>query len=123
MKINALILSGLVVFFGLTAGQVFSQEEAETFEESESSTQEWVLGDVTALDVEGNQLTLSYIDYDAYEDKEMTISVDAVTNYENADSLQSIEVGDIVSVGYVISPQGKATALNVCLEKFEGASE
>jgi hypothetical protein len=121
MKRNLLLLIVAVLFFSLITGQVFSQQEA--LGEEKSLTEDWVLGDVIELNLEGNKLILSYIDYNTDEDKEIAISVDATTNYENADSLQDIKVGDVVGIDYVIGPQGKAKALNISVERLEQAKQ
>ena len=114
MRRNVFILLAIAIFFSLTTGQVFSQDQAQD---------EWVLGDVIALDLESNQLTLAYIDYDNDAAEEMTINVDANTNYDNVDSFSDIKVGDVVSIDYSTCCGGKNTASNISVEIIKEGKE
>ena len=114
-----LILLGLIILFSLTASQVFSQQEALRQEELDSPVQEnheWILGDVVSLDLESNQLILSFIDDHTNQGKEIAISVDPATDYTNVDSVKDIKVDDVVAIDYKISPEGEALALSISVE-------
>ena len=116
---------GLVILFSLTTSQAFSQQAVLTEEGLEFSMQEneeWVLGDVIALDLENKQLILGYIDYQANEEKEIVISVNSATDYTNVDSLKDIKIDAVVAIDYRISPEGEALALNIIVEYWGGGS-
>ena len=119
MKRNGLILLGVAVIFILTATEIFSQAVALTEQEEEFPIEDWVVGDVVALDLEGNQLALIYIDYQTNEEKEITIGVDDKTRYENVNKLQDIKVGDVVSIDYRITPGGKNIASTISVERIK----
>ena len=119
MKRNGLILLGVAVIFILTATEIFSQAVALTEQEEEFPIEDWVVGDVVALDLEGNQLALIYIDYQTNEEKEITIGVDDKTRYENVNKLQDIKVGDVISVDYRITPGGKNIASTISVERIK----
>lgn len=123
MKRIASILFDLVILFSLTAGQIFSQQEAVAEQEEGFPIPGWVLGDVIALDLESNQLILSYIDYNTDEEKGTTIGVDASTNYENVKSLKEIKVGDVVAIDYTVGSEGEIIALNISVERLKGTKE
>jgi len=130
MKSNALVLLFAVMFLALVPQQAFSQEEMMEAEEEmmiepEGAflTEEWLLGDVIALDSENNQLRVGYIDYDTEEEKEIAIQVDAETGYDNVSSLSEIKPGDVVSVDYITDSQGGALALNIRVDKSESETE
>jgi hypothetical protein len=114
MKRNALILFGIAIIFGLVTPQVLSQQA--DLDEEEYIVVDWLLGDVIDLDSEESQLTVSYIDYDTYEEGEIAISVNKDTDYKNVDSLSGIKVGDIVGIDYKISSSGEVIALNISVE-------
>jgi len=111
------IVFSLIAFSSLTINQAFAQQEVDTIKELECSIQEWALGDVAGLDLESNRLVLVNIDYDSGEEKEITISVDARTNYKNVISLQDIKPGDVLAIDYEVNPEAegecKATALTI----------
>ena len=116
MKRSALVLFMLVVFFSLATVQTFSQQEALAQEKSGCLSEKWLLGDVIALDLESSQLIVSYLDHNTNQQKEITLSVDEETRYENINSLQDVKVDDAVFIEYKISPEGKAIALNISIE-------
>ena len=116
MKRSVSVLFMLVVFFSLATAQTFSQQEALAQEKSECLREKWLLGDVITLDLESSQLTVNYVDHNTNQQKEITISVDEETRYENINSLQDIKVGDAVFIEYKISPEGEAIALNISIE-------
>ncbi|MDD5196646.1 MAG: hypothetical protein PHV92_03375 [Candidatus Omnitrophica bacterium] len=111
----------------LNTGLALSQDEpkakepslAAPQEKNESDTQ-WVWGEVTSVDTQNKTLALKYLDYDTDEEKELLITVDNLTSYENVRSLEEIQVKDSVSIDY-ISGAGKNTAMSVSLEKAEAA--
>ena len=123
MNRHALILFRILIFFSLATGWVFCQEESTTEEEFGFPFEEWVLGDVISLDLENNQLTLGYIDYDTDNEEQITISVDTDTKYENVNSLEDIKVGDVVAIDYIITLQDETKALNISVEGLKGIEE
>ncbi|MFA4989553.1 MAG: hypothetical protein WC576_02140 [Candidatus Omnitrophota bacterium] len=123
----AAILGIMGVGFLLSAGLGLSQDEPEGKESSlvipqeknESDTQ-WVWGEVISVDTQNKTLTLKYLDYDTDEEKELLLTVDNLTGYENVKSLEEIQAKDSVSIDY-ISSAGKNTARSISLEKAEAA--
>ena len=79
-------------------------------------------GEVVSTNPINNELLVKYVDYDTDSEKEITISTDDKTIYENAKSIDEIKVGDSVSVDYAVSADGKNLALNISLEKPEAVS-
>jgi len=119
-----------VMFLGFVAAQGFSQETVmdsqeevtgsqEEMTEEEFVTEEWLLGDVVAVDLENSRLIVSYIDNETEEEKEISLLVDEATTYENAVSLDEIKVGNVVAIDYILEPDGKAVALNIRVEEPE----
>jgi hypothetical protein len=113
MRRDLLLLLCLLIYLSLNPGQVFSQQ----------APQRWLLGDVISLDLENNQLTVGYIDYNTNEGKEVTFAIDAQTRYENVNKLEDIKVGDVVVIDYRICCGGKTTALNISVERLKEAKE
>ncbi len=111
-----LIISAAVIILGFSATPVFSQQETTEEAGQGISAEEWLLGDVIALDLKNNQLTIGYIDFETYEEKEIDITVDSDTIFENVASLDYIKVDDAVAIDYIIDHKGQAIALNIRVE-------
>lgn len=85
--------------------------------ESSLNLPQWLWGEVVS--VEGNQLTVKTLDIETDTEKELIISVDEKTTYENAASLSQISPKDNVSIDYITSPDGKNIARTISLAKAE----
>ena len=120
---------------GQTKEQVPAQPEAEAVAPVEAATTaapaegaktepeiQWVWGEVVSTNPINNELLVKYVDYDTDSEKEITISSDDKTTYENAKSIDEIKVRDSVSVDYAVSADGKNLAKNISLEKPEVVS-
>jgi len=118
-----------------TKEQVSAQPEAEAPAKVEATTTaapaekaktepeiQWVWGEIISTNPINNELLVKYVDYDTDSEKEITISTDNKTTYENAKSIDEIKVGNSVSVDYAVSVDGKNLALNISLEKPEVVS-
>lgn len=106
---TSLVVTGAVLTFG--------QEQTV-----ESETQ-WLWGEVSSIDIQRNELLVQYLDYDTDQEKEVNISVDDKTTYENVDSLLDIKPHDAVSIDYVVFSDGKNVAKNISVEKPEVAPQ
>ena len=84
---------------------------------------QWVWGEVVSTNPINNELLVKYVDYDTDSEKEITVSTDDKTTYENAKSIDEIKVGDSLSIDYIISADGKNLAKNISLEKPEITEE
>ncbi|MFC1658142.1 DUF5666 domain-containing protein [Candidatus Omnitrophota bacterium] len=136
MRSNELVMLLAVIILAFVTAQAFSQEaitgseepmitsEEMMIEEPEEEfvTEEWLLGDVVAVDLEGSSLSVSYMDNTTEEEKEISILVDAATQYENAGFLDEIAVGNVVAIDYLLEPGGNAVALNIRVEEQEADS-
>ncbi|MCM8795293.1 MAG: hypothetical protein NC928_01165 [Candidatus Omnitrophica bacterium] len=80
---------------------------------------EWVWGEVKSIDTQKKEILLKYLDYDTDEEKEITISVNEYTVFENVKSLDEIKLNDALSIDYVTTAEGKNLAKNISVEKFE----
>jgi hypothetical protein len=125
MKLKkGLILSLAVCSVFIIAGLVFSQDQPTTSAsamETQNAQQEpqWVWAEVLSLDPVNNQMTVKYLDYETDTEKEMTISTDNSTTYENINSLSEIKPQDTVSIDYITTAQGQNVAKNINVEKSE----
>ncbi len=130
MKLNR--MSGmLVLFITVTAFIAFAQEPedsgpaastmpaadlAQATIQNEADTQ-WAWGEVTSLDSQAKMLTLKYFDYETDQEKELVLTVDEKTVYENIRSFDEIKVKDTLSIDYAAGPENKNIAKNISLEK------
>lgn len=122
-----LLLSLTLIGLNLTFAQEEAvTEEAGSLEESNRETMaapetQWLWGEVVSVDLENNELLVKHLDYDTYTEKEVVITVDGDTTYENIESILEIKPQDTVSLDYIINPEGKNVAKNISVEKLESA--
>jgi len=79
---------------------------------------EWLYGEVNSVDIVNKSIVLTYLDYDADIEKQITVYVDAKTVFENVKSLGEIKPQDMVSVDYTAGANGNNTALSISVEKI-----
>lgn len=108
----------------MNTGIVFSQEQAaekplaqEVHLEPETL---WIWGDVASVDAAAKKILVKYLDYETDSEKEINIVVDDKTTYENVESVGEIKPQDILTVDYIINPDGNNIARNISVEKPEG---
>jgi len=121
-----LVLGIAVSLILISVGLSFSQEsvmpEGGTISEAptEADTQ-WLWGEVASMDTQKNELVVKYLDYETDQEKEITITVNDKTTYENAKILSDIKPKDTVGIDYTVGAEGKNIAKNISLEKPQGA--
>ncbi|MEK6727103.1 MAG: hypothetical protein AABY28_00310 [Candidatus Omnitrophota bacterium] len=93
-------------------------EGAAVPEDKESETQ-WIYGDVINLDPQNKTILVKTLDYETDQEKEINITTDEKTAFENIKSLDEIKPNDTVSVDYIVTADGKNLAKNLSLEKPE----
>lgn len=96
--------------------QVKDESAAAGLEETETK---WLWGNVVSVDKGNNEIVLKTMDYDTDTEKEIKIKVDDKTVYEEVDSLGAVKPDDILSIDYIVSPEGENIASVVILEKAE----
>ncbi|MFA5100667.1 MAG: hypothetical protein WC547_07285 [Candidatus Omnitrophota bacterium] len=80
---------------------------------------QWLWGEVEAVNVQAKTVQVKYLDYDMDIEKELVITVDDKTKFENAKGLEDIKVEDTVSVDYLSDSGGVNLAMTVSVEKLE----
>lgn len=119
------------LFINRAAGWTQGAEQTQTAAEQPKAAaapvagpeMQWLWGEVSRLDAENKEVTVKYLDYETDTEKEIKISVDEKTTYDNAASLGDLKPKDTVSVDYVVSAEGKNIAKIISLEKVEGLPE
>jgi len=80
-----------------------------------------IYGEVQVVDATGTgSLMVQYYDYDADDEKTISIALDANTKLENANSIADIKKGDWADVTYSTAA-GKNKAISIIVEKEEEA--
>jgi len=125
MKAKA-ILSLIICALFISVNSLFAQDPEESGQlavgiQSEPDVQ-WAWGEVISVNPQAQTLNLKHLDYEADQEKELVISVDSLTTYENVASLSDIKPNDNLSIDYIVSADGKLIAKNLSLEKAETAS-
>ncbi len=109
------LLVGLSIFF--CNAFAFSQETNAPAPEYPQL--EWLWGEVVSVDIGNNKITIRYPDYQTEQDKEITISVDGKTQYNNISSLADIKPQDALSIDYRVTVTGDNVAENISLDKLD----
>ncbi len=84
-----------------------------------NSDLQWIWGSITNLDSQAKTFTVKYFDYETDQEKEIVLSVDEKTVFENLKSLDELKIEDTLSVDYLVGIDNKNIAKNVSLEKPE----
>lgn len=125
MKNKIIFSIGIFTVCFLLLPLAFAQNETQSAALQQSAPSDevlWVWGEVKAIDQGQSAITVSYIDYQTEEDKELIISVPADTKFENIPGISGLKVGDTVSVDYV-TKDGKNTTKHISVEKIEDIQE
>jgi hypothetical protein len=80
---------------------------------------QWLWGEVETVNAQAKTIQVKYLDYDTDIEKELVLTVDAKTKFENAKGLEDIKTQDTVSVDYFTGSDGVNLAVAVSLEKLE----
>lgn len=78
---------------------------------------QWAWGDVVSLDVPAKTVTIKYLDYETDQEKELVLTVDEKTTFENIKALEEIKLKDTLSIDYMVTIDNKNIAKNISLEK------
>jgi hypothetical protein len=84
---------------------------------------EWLYGEVNSVDIAGNAIVLTYLDYDTDIEKQATVYADNKTIFENVKTLDEIKPQDMVSIDYVAGADSKNLAVTISVEKPENAED
>jgi hypothetical protein len=98
---------------------VISQSQPSAQEESDT---QWAWGEVLDIDGAEKTVTLRYLDYETDQEKDIVISVDANTSFENIAGFDEIKPKDTLSIDYLPGPDGRNTAKNISFENPDASS-
>lgn len=123
LKSKLTILAALV--FLLTAPVLLWAQGAEDQGQAapEESQMQWVWGEVVLADAPNKTITVKYLDYETDQEKEMPVSVDDKTVYDNLKSLDEVKPKDTLSIDYIVTPDNKFVARNISKEAVETVLE
>lgn len=105
-----------------TQESVPAQDETPAPIPSDSDIQ-WLWGEVSGVDTQKNEISIKYLDYETDNEKEIKITVEDKTTFENVKSINDIRVNDTISVDYVFSADGRYIAKNISVEKPEAVPD
>lgn len=129
MKIKLTAVLFGIVFLSLAA-ITFSQQETvpggqanpETLPPEEDEGISWVWGEVKSVDAGTSTFTVTYMDYQTDEEKELVLNVDPATKFEGVKDVSAIKVGDTASIDYLVK-DGVNIAKNISIEEMEAMPE
>lgn len=130
IKLAAAVLFGIV--FLSPAALVFCQPETAPSGPSHPKTMpappgedegiSWVWGEVKGVDPGASMLTVTYMDYQTDEEKELVLTVDPETEFEGVKDLGEVKLGDTASIDYILKDD-KNIAKNISIEEMEAMPE
>ncbi len=83
----------------------------------EKSDIQWAWGEVVSLDNQAKIVTIKYLDYETDQEKELVLTIDDKTTFENIKGLDELKLKDTLSIDYVSLPDNKNIAKNISLER------
>ncbi|MFA5092754.1 MAG: hypothetical protein WC543_02260 [Candidatus Omnitrophota bacterium] len=83
---------------------------------------QWAWGEVTNLDPQAKTVTLKYLDYETDQEKDLVLTADENTVFENIKSFDEIKIKDTLSIDYIIAADGKNVAKNINFEQPDAAA-
>lgn len=131
------LLAAIMAIFGLNQNFAQDQDQRDPVQylppenenpvipqgrSQEGQATQWLWGEVISVDPQKNELVVKYTDYDTDQGKEVPISADAETTFENAKAITDIKPLDTVGIDYSVNMEGKNIAKNISVEKPEIAA-
>lgn len=84
---------------------------------SQDTQTQWVWGQVENINLDNNQLILTYLDYDTDEEIQLVLDVNKETTFENVTGLLDIRPADNVSCDFIVTSDAKTIAKNISVER------
>lgn len=113
------VLSG-VILFSLVSAAVCQMEKAEHPAQEEGIS--WVWGEVKSVDGAASTLTVTYMDYQTNEEKELSLTTDPQTEFEGVKDLSEVKPGNTSSIDYIVN-DGKNIVKHISIEEMEAMPE
>ena len=132
---KTIVLSGFAIVMLVATQIVFAEDAAVTptdptiITSNQPSTSvqketdmQWAWGEVTNLDSQANTVTLKYLDYETDQEKELVLTVDEKTTFENIKGFSDLKLKDTLSIDYLAGADNKNIAKNISFEKPSDSS-
>ncbi|TAN62654.1 hypothetical protein EPN16_01080 [bacterium] len=82
----------------------------------------WVWGEVKSVDGAASTLTVTYMDYQTNEEKDLSLTVDSQTEFEGVKDLSEIKPGNTSSIDYIVK-DSKNIVRHISIEEMETMPE
>jgi hypothetical protein len=112
--IFAVTVSSILIFGGVNFAQQEGLGETATVPDVQ-----WLWGEAASVDTAKGEVVVKYLDYETEQEKQVTISTDDKTTFENVNSLAQVKTADTLSIDYIVDKNGKNLAKNISVEKPE----
>jgi len=127
MRIDRVLITTVAVVFFFVCGICLAEDQSQDSKTIENQAiadsglkeVQWLWGEVVSVDASRKQITVKYLDYETDNEKEITLSVNDKTSYENIKEISELKAQDIVSVDYISEADGNNTVVNISVEKLE----
>lgn len=105
----------------MTEAAAGTKEEMVSAGAAERKPSEWVWGEVVSVDEAHKQIVIRHLDYETYEEIQMTLVCDDKSLFENVSGLAQIRPGDGVTVDYNVRDGVNIAGLVVVEQKEAGS--
>lgn len=127
MRIDRVLITAVTAVFFFLCGVCQAEEQSQDMKTIENQAiadsglkeVQWLWGEVVSSDAFKKQITVKYLDYETDSEKEILLSANDKTSYENIKEISELKAQDIVSVDYVSEADGNNTVVNISVEKLE----
>jgi hypothetical protein len=116
------VILGAVLLFGAVVSMAQESPVPADVSVADSEPQ-WLWGEVESVNAQARTIQVKYLDYDTDIEKELVLTADDKTKFENAKGVEDIKPQDTISVDYLTGPDGINLAIAVSLEKLEDMEE
>jgi len=117
--LSVCVVAIAVIFAGATAALPQGAQPQKDSASANNLEPQWLWGEVVSVNTQSKTIQVKYLDYDTDIEKELVLTVDGQTKYENASGLDEIKPQDTISVDYIVSPDGVNLAAAISVEKLE----
>lgn len=105
----------------MTEAAAGTKEEMASAGAAERKPSEWVWGEVVSVDEAHKQIVIRHLDYETYEEVQMTLVCDDKSLFENVPGLAQVKPGDGVTVDYNVQDGVNIAGLVVVEQKEAGS--
>jgi len=115
LSVSLIFLSSIIAF--AQESQIITGPDVSIDKDSDEAGVQWLWGEVLNVDSVYKQVRVRFLDFLNDTERELLLTVDADTTYENISSLEEIKPKDNLSIDYIVTADGLYLAKYIGLEE------